>query len=367
MTVFRPIILFSILFSSVVLNAQKYDYTLKWENNGKENIEGDDFYFFQFEGANYSDLNNPVPVFIKNYFLGSDLFEASLTNVVTEKIPDSLLEKVNLSKINDDFIFTSNIFYERKKPLLTVELSPIRKKNGTYERIVSFSIEIVSNKNLHSPNTMAFKGVKYSSSSVLSSGMWKKIKVSQSGIYKLTYAQISSMGFQNPQNIKVYGNGGEMLPYYNNISHIDDIKQIPIYIYKGNDGIFNDGDYILFYCKAPVYWTYSTAEQAFLHSIHNYSDESYYFLTDEGSQALPMSVIDESSYAPTNTVTTFDDYAYHELESVNLIKSGRVWLGESFANNLTQTFSYSFPNMVSGSNLYLQCQVLSRSTVTNSF
>lgn len=367
MSVIKPIILFSILFSTIVLNAQKYDYTLKWINNRKENIAGDDFYFFQFEGANYSDLNNPVPFFIKNYALESDHFEAFLTNVVTEKISDVLLKNVDLSKINDDFIFSSNIFYERKKPILTVELSTIRKNNGIYERIVSFSIEIVSNKKPNTYNTTTFKGTKYASSSVLSAGMWKKIKITQSGIYKLTYEQIVSMGFQNPQNIKIFGNGGEMLPYYNNIPHIDDLKQIPIYINNGNDGIFNDGDYVLFYAKAPVYWTYNSTEQAFLHSIHNYSDESYYFLTDYGGPALQMLVIDENSYVPNNIVTTFDDYAYHELESVNLIKSGRMWLGESFTNDLTQTFSYSFPNMVSGSDLYLQCQVFARSFVTSSF
>lgn len=366
MSFFKTITLFTLLFTNIV-NAQKYDYKLKWINNGKENISGDDFIFFQFEGANYSDLSNPVPVFIKNYFVSSDLFEAQLTNVITEKIPDNLLEKIDLSQIQEDFIFTSNLFYERKKPVLTVELYPIRKRNRVYERIISFSIEVTSNKNLHTPKTIAFEGMKYSANSVLSSGMWKKIKISQTGIYKLTYAQISSMGFQNPQNIKVYGNGGDMLPYYNNVSRIDDIEQIPIYIYKGSDGIFNDGDYILFYCKAPIYWTYNSTEQAFLHSIHNYSDESYYFLTDEGGPATPMTVIDENSLSSNLTVSAFDDYAYHELESINLIKSGRMWLGESFDNSLTQTFTYSFPNMVNGSNLYLQCQVYSRAAVTNSY
>jgi hypothetical protein len=39
----------------------------------------------------------------------------------------------------------------------------------------------------------------------------------------------------------------------------------------------------------------------FTHTLHNYSDESYYFLTDDGSQALPMSLVDENNLNPTQT------------------------------------------------------------------
>ena len=52
----------------------------------------------------------------------------------------------------------------------------------------------------------------YSTHSVLSTGRWYKIKVNEDGIYKLTYTQLKQMGFSNPGNVCVYGNGGGMLP-----------------------------------------------------------------------------------------------------------------------------------------------------------
>ena len=52
---------------------------------------------------------------------------------------------------------------------------------------------------------------KYASSSVLSSGNWYKVGMSASGIYKLTYSDLSSLGMDvdhlNPQNLRVYHNG----------------------------------------------------------------------------------------------------------------------------------------------------------------
>ena len=38
----------------------------------------------------------------------------------------------------------------------------------------------------------------------------------------------------------------------------DDLIENSIYMNKGTDGIFNQGDYILFYGKGPVTWTYNT-------------------------------------------------------------------------------------------------------------
>ncbi len=51
--------------------------------------------------------------------------------------------------------------------------------------------------------------------SVLSSGKWYKIKILHDGIYKLTYEDIKTMGFSDPSAVRVFGNGGTMLPMMN--------------------------------------------------------------------------------------------------------------------------------------------------------
>ncbi len=207
----------------------------------------------------------------------------------------------------------------------------------------------------------------FKSNSVLSSGKWVKIKITQTGIYRLTYNQLQNMGFSNLQNIKIYGNGGKMLPFNNNTPIVDDLQQIPIFINKGNDQIFNEGDYILFFAQAPVYWSCNSSENAFLHTLHPYSDVSYYFITDNDIPQQSMETMDENTLLPNLTPTAFNDYAYNELELVNFIKSGRLWVGENFSNELVRTYTFSFPNMINGSDIYFQSQVFARSNVNSSF
>ena len=56
-------------------------------------------------------------------------------------------------------------------------------------------------------------------SSVLAQGDWYKIATNESGVYKLSYSSLEDLGVEvnNVQfsSIKLYGNGGGMLPELN--------------------------------------------------------------------------------------------------------------------------------------------------------
>lgn len=51
----------------------------------------------------------------------------------------------------------------------------------------------------------------YSSTSTLASGKWVKIKVSESGIHQITYAQLREWGFSDPSKVAVYGYPASLL------------------------------------------------------------------------------------------------------------------------------------------------------------
>jgi len=70
---------------------------------------------------------------------------------------------------------------------------------------------------------------------------------------------------------------------------------------------------------------------------------------------------------PTTTITTFDDYQFHEIDEVNLEKLGRIWFGENFSVDNEQQFDFKFPNLVNGSPLSVETHVAVVSAVTNSF
>ena len=71
--------------------------------------------------------------------------------------------------------------------------------------------------------------------SVLSEGKWFKISTNKSGIYKLDYSSILSLGVavNNLQisSIKLYGNGGGMLPKLNSDFRHNDLVENAINIY----------------------------------------------------------------------------------------------------------------------------------------
>ena len=104
---------------------------------------------------------------------------------------------------------------------------------------------------------------RYAETSILSSGDWYKIQVEQSGIHKITYEQLVEMGLKNPANVSVFGYGGAQLAEAFSNPYIDDLPQLSIYVEKGSDGVFNSGDYILFYAQGPIKWTYNSKQKLF--------------------------------------------------------------------------------------------------------
>jgi len=212
--------------------------------------------------------------------------------------------------------------------------------------IVTANLENVSKKNTNRVGMRAF-----ATSSVLSpgSGEWYKIGVSSSGVYKIDYNFLKSMGINpdtvNPLQINIYGNSAGSLPEATGFAVTDDLLQNAIYISGEGDGVFNTSDYIVFYAKGPVNWTYNNSFKMFLHQQNYYSDTSYYFL-NISSVSIPKRVTTTvNSSIPNTTVTGFDDYFVHETNSHNFIKSGRTWVGEEFDILDYRNFPFGFSGL----------------------
>lgn len=174
----------------------------------------------------------------------------------------------------------------------------------------------------------------YASSSILSQGRWVKIRVAETGIYKLSYSDLQKMGFTDPSAVSVYGYGGWPLEEDFTKPYTDDLPQMAIY--KG-------ADYLLFYGRGPVKWTYNTASATFEHENNPYSLYGYYFLTDASSA---KTITKEAAVTGASLlVTTFDDYFVHEKDQVSVNKSGRELFGESFSLSTDQSFLFSVPGI----------------------
>lgn len=205
--------------------------------------------------------------------------------------------------------------------------------------------------------------------SVLQSGQWVKVGVTETGLYKLDRNFLNNIGFPvnsiDPRTLKVYGNGGGgMLPQSNAEERILDLAENAIYAVGESDGSLDNGDYFLFYGRSPdkVEWSASGVD----YENNLYSDTTYYFITYDNSNGLRVSQQASEVEQPTR-ITEFDDAIIHESDVVSVERAGRNWYGDSFspATRLTADFDFELDNVASHE--AIEILVLGRSESEASF
>lgn len=334
----------------------------------------DSIYFIGFEGAIYQAENGQLPVYSER--LDWDPLwqnpEVRLTKMIFDRFDELSQERIpDLENIGDAITVTSRIAYEKKKPGLSFSFVPIRKDPllGGFEKLVSFEIEITTNP-LSAFVRQANHRV-YSPSSLMADGAWYKIAIKETGMYRITSQQLSEMGIPvssiDPRNVRLFGYGGRMLPENSGDSRYDDMLENSIYVSGEEDGRFDPQDYILFYGEGPVTWKYNYYSENFEHTSHLYADESYYFITCDLGPGKRISPVESITEPATDQVNSFNDYASHEVDNVNLIKSGREWLGEVFDVVTEYPFLFEFANIDKSTPVKIETSLVARSTVSSSF
>ena len=178
------------------------------------------------------------------------------------------------------------------------------------------------------------EGSKYTSVSVLDTGKWVKVRVAETGVYKLTFSELKKMGFSSPERVSVYGYGGWPLNEDFSTTYIDDLPEVATY---------RGPDYLVFYAKGPVKWVYSLGS-GFVHTNNPYSSYGNYFLTDRNNTVKSMET-QTSEAGASLQISTFNDYKLWEKEIASVNSSGRELYGESFETTLSQNFKVSVPGI----------------------
>lgn len=191
----------------------------------------------------------------------------------------------------------------------------------------------------------------YAPHSVLATGNWYRIGIRQEGVYKIDASFLASLGINtnnlSSASIRLYGNGGAMLEENNAVARPDDLVENPIEVVDGGDGLFNRQDYFLFYAPGPHRWMKDSTNQSFRHTKNLYTDTVSYYITLGGTgRRLAQQ---PSTGNATVTVSSFDDHYFYENDLVNLLNSGKEWLGEEFNTNLggslTRNFQLNWPGL----------------------
>ncbi|MCD6018231.1 MAG: hypothetical protein K0S53_1352 [Bacteroidetes bacterium] len=261
-----------------------------------------------------------------------------------------------------------NLVYAK---IIPIRLNPSTNKFEFLESYTPFWDKQNNNTNL-SPNQFKKNKKTTVTTSVLATGNWYKIGVTQEGVYKINRSFLASLGLDvsaiNPQNIRIYGNGGKLMPEKNADFRHDDLQENAISVIGENDGVFDANDYILFYGQSTDDWRkIPGSKMPFDHQLHYFSDTSFYFITTDlgpGKRVLSQGSLPNT---PNVTTSTQDYFGFHELNNTNVVKSGREFFGEKFDVATTFSFPFSIPNAVVGDSVYVRAGVLSRSNQVSGY
>lgn len=327
--------------------------------------------FLTFKGA-WAEPFTGLPMFSESFPLSEGVVNLEvemLNQVYKECLPteNEIIEQAGT--VEKDVHIEALVYKSRGDRIGVINFVPLRRTGeGTYEKLLSCDLRISVSKQ---PDVLKKSpGNKYAEHSVLSSGQWYKISLQNSGIYAYTYDDLKDMGIDvdniDPRNIRIYGNGGRMLPEANSDTRPDDLTENAIIVVGEEDGSFDPDDYVLFYGQSPNRWYYVVLGY-FDYENNLYSDYTYYFLTISN---LPGKRIDTQQNQPgnaTHQVTTFTSYTAYDEDRINLIESGKVWYADSYFDKLEYDYFFDLPGMEDNSDVYCRFDFAGRSDTITMF
>lgn len=210
--------------------------------------------------------------------------------------------------------------------------------------------------------------------SPLAQGTWYKMEVDQTGMYKIDQAflqkaniPLSSIG--NINSIRIFGNGGRMLPEDLTQPRPDGLQEVARYVVDNNgNGVFDADDYVLFYGVSTRGWDYNPSTKRYSHYFSYYSKSNYYFLTFGGATGVDMDSVGSTDLSGAYVPSDFQEKIFFKEERYNLVASGRQWVGQEFDYyNPTSVFTTSLPGYVASAPVQYRFVFWARSAYSAGF
>jgi len=359
------------LFSGFFGKAQIFDRKIIWNQPVHLELPGEEVrQILTFMGSVTKEGLGTLPVFYETSILPSNagnVKSAHLLMAVYEPLtPEELSAVAPIDRIPDSIRVSCSKGDQQKRPCLEVSFLPLRRNpaTGIFEKVTSFILSVeMENRPAACPENAS---PAYASHSVLATGNWYKMSLGANGIYKIGYADLLKSGLNvatiDPRNIRIYGNGGGMLPEANSMPRADDLIENSIMVIGEEDGRFDEGDCILFYGQSPDRWTFNQKDLGFHHIKNLYSDRTCYFLTTDLGPGKRVTTEPSVTVPATNSFNRFDDFAFYEKDDINLIKSGKQWFDQQYFDvTTTRNYSFSFPNVDAASPVRIYANLAARS------
>lgn len=214
---------------------------------------------------------------------------------------------------------------------------------------------MVSGAAFFAPDARAFDLDTYAEHSRLAEGRWVKVRVESTGMHILSNATLRSMGFSNPDRVRVFGYGGARISdLLTAASFNDDLPLAPQRITDAG---------IVFYGVGGDWWERSANTIYYHRETSPYTSSGYYFVGEIAEDAIDdelfveMGLAGEGSY---DAVKTAQARVQHEVDLSLATEAGPLLVGEDFRFTPTRTFSFTMPGRVEDSPVWMECQFVAR-------
>lgn len=347
----KKIILLFALISFLPLFSQQDTFTINWAETKVLETVSTRIELPGFQESEFSFDYDRGLRYIKQWQSDRQVNENSIqvTNIQYSTISRSQLKDLNVDVIPTQLEYRLANSGARGANYVYFELSPIINQDGVFKKVTSFGVKYDYLTNSRGITSSA----RDISNSVLRSGAWYRFYVEESGVYRMSKGFLESLGVNlnnlDPKTIKIYGNGGRMLPLLNSEPYPLDLTENAIQVIGEEDGVFDDEDHILFYAEGPIKFN----EESNTH-VNAFTDKSYYYVNispGDGKRIVPFN---QPTGIPDLNITTYSEYQHHEIDDFNIVKLGRRWFGNRFSIDNEQDFEFDFPNLVTSEPIKLR-------------
>lgn len=192
----------------------------------------------------------------------------------------------------------------------------------------------------------------YASTSALSTGRWVRVRVSGTGMHRVSASQLKSMGFKDASKVNVYGYGGNIISDALTASkQPDDLPMQPVVR-------LSDGS-LVFYGVGTVA-EYISERGGLTHAQNPYSVASYYYLSDRDIDLSASPAVQPASGEPAEVLDCVPVMVVHERELEAAGHTGRMLLGEDFRSTTQQTFTLEMPDRKADTPIDLSVQLAAK-------
>lgn len=213
------------------------------------------------------------------------------------------------------------------------------------------------------------------SESVLAKGIWYKLPIGKSGVYKIDAAYLSSQNItiEEGKKLHIYGQRGGMLPEKVVDMRTHDLVEFPLYEENVTQGSLEPDAAVYFYAEGADGLNINNQNTGYHKNI--YDNFNYVFINISLSETKKIEYLPDFDN-PEYISDTYEEIQRYEEDKANPLGlfptthgSGQEWYGDEFSNLRSKEYSsfFDFRDVDLNSSIRVKAEFVGRSSSVTTF